>query len=650
MRFFLSLDQSEDSCTLALENFRKLRRQIPLLYATALVNIVGLHIATRGEELAVLSIQTFLTAFVVWRMIHWIFFERDIVDFEVAYKKMGDLVIFTIFLCTGFLFWTQSLVSTYPEELMIIALFSILAALGATYSLSSFPLLAMMPVAIIGLPVAGRLLFQDKPSMVGIGVSLLFALLLLMRLLYTHSHALTELAGSRLQAARERHRAKEAEIDALQRAEQDSLTGLANRGKLMRELSDKMVQGLGAGSGSVLALGDLDGFKAANDAFGHAAGDTILKTFGSRLQEAFGNAALVARTGGDEFAIFWPDGLSAQDIENAGHKICDLASTPVEWEGKWLHVSASCGFTEAGPLSHSVSEFLRQADSALYHAKAAGKSAWQFYDLELLAADQRRAGLEKLLIEGTSRDELRIMFQPIVSLSSGKTVYGEALARWTSQALGEVSPSEFISIAEQMGAISDFNDMLLRKATSRARLWPLDLGLSFNLSALQISRPGTALRLLHLLAEEGFSPSRVQFEVAETAFATELATAKKELQALREAGSTIALDNFGAGHASISSLRDLVFDVIKLDGSLTADIQHCERSRGILLGLIDLCHAAGAKCVAEHVETQDQLTLIRAMGCDFAQGYFLGMPTCGIPTFGPVAEQDGRSFRQSNLG
>ena len=137
MRFFLSLDQSEDSCTLALENFRKLRRQIPLLYATALVNIVGLHIATRGEELAVLSIQTFLTAFVVWRMIHWIFFERDIVDFEVAYKKMGDLVIFTIFLCTGFLFWTQSLVSTYPEELMIIALFSILAALGATYSLTA---------------------------------------------------------------------------------------------------------------------------------------------------------------------------------------------------------------------------------------------------------------------------------------------------------------------------------------------------------------------------------------------------------------------------------------------------------------------------------------------------------------------------------
>ena len=192
--------------------------------------------------------------------------------------------------------------------------------------------------------------------------------------------------------------------------------------------------------------------------------------------------------------------------------------------------------------------------------------------------------------------------------------------------------------------------MLLRKATSLARLWPLDVGLSFNLSALQISRAGTASRLLQLLAEEGFSPARVQFEVAETVFATELTTAKRELQALREAGSVIALENFGAGHASMSFLRDLVFDVIKLDGSLTADIQNCERSRAILLGLIDLCHAAGAKCIAEHVETEDQFTLVRAMGCDFAQGYFLGMPAYGTPQFGRNAERNIRPFKQSTGG
>ena len=170
MRFFLSLDPSADSCTQAVEKFKKLRRQIPLLYATALVNIVGLHITTKGNELVFLSPVTLLTIFLFWRMLHWVFIEKDTDNFDSVVQKMEKMVAYTTFLCIGFAIWAQLLVSAHPDELMSIVLFNILAALGAAYSLSSFPVVAMMPVAILGLPIAGRLLFQNNPSVIGIGV------------------------------------------------------------------------------------------------------------------------------------------------------------------------------------------------------------------------------------------------------------------------------------------------------------------------------------------------------------------------------------------------------------------------------------------------------------------------------------------------
>lgn len=617
----------------AVTNFRSLRQQIPLLYATALVNLVGLHVATGGKELVLISPVSLLTALLSWRMIVWLFFQRDCDDFDVIAAKLIKMVALTMLLCVGFSIWTQALVSKHPDEIMSIVLFSILAALGAAYGLSSFPRAAILPLAILGLPMATRLLFMNNATTTGIGISLSLVLLLVMRLLHTHSQALSGLVTSRLAAAREHNRAISAEVAALKRADHDALTGLANRAKLFREMQSRMFQGPTSGGGSVVAICDLDGFKGANDAFGHAAGDAILQVFAKRLSEAFGDNAVVARTGGDEFGLFWREGLAKRDIAKIGEKICALASTPIEWEAKSLNIGASCGITEAGPISSSVSEFVRQADSALYRAKASGRGVWRLYDQKMHALDKRRAGLEKMLLDRKAQMEMTVQFQPIFCLSSGKVVSSEALARWNSEELGIIPPSEFISVAEQLGLIEGLNDALLHKAINAFRPWPSELRLSFNLSALQISQEGSANRILALVEQQGFSPSCMQFEVTETAFLADMERAKRELEKLRDAGCIIALDDFGAGHASVSYLRDLVFDIVKLDGSLTTNIQHCERSRGILLGLIALCHASGAKCVAEHVETEEQLSLIRAMGCDFAQGYHLGRPASEITIF-----------------
>lgn len=647
LRALSYLIPAQSSCELreqAVANFRSLRQQMPLLYATVLVNLVGLHVATGGEELVLISPVSFLTAVLAWRMIVWLFFQRDCDDLDVIAAQMVKMVVLTVLVCVGFSIWTQVLISKHPGETMSILLFSILAALGAAYGLSSFPRAAILPLAILGLPMATRLMFMKDATSTGIGISLLLVLLLLMRLLHTHSRALSALVTGRLAIAKEHNRAISAEVAALKRADEDALTGLANRAKLFREMQRNMMQGPTSGGGSVVAISDLDGFKAANDAFGHAAGDAILEAFASRLLGAFGNNAIVARTGGDEFAIFWRNGLAKQDIAKIGRTICDLASTPIEWEGKSLNIGASCGLAEAGPISSSVSEFVRQANSALYRAKASGRGVWRLYDQEMHALDKRRAGLEKMLLDRKAQMEMTVHFQPIICLASNTVVSSEALARWNSEELGVIPPSEFISVAEQLGIIEELNEALLRKAVNAVRPWPPELRLSFNLSAIQISLEGAAARMLDLLEEDGFSLGSIQFEVTETAFLADMAKAKRELQKLREAGCIIALDDFGAGHASVSYLRDLVFDVVKLDGSLTTDIQYCERSRRILLGLIELCHASGAKCVAEHVETEEQLALIRAMGCDFAQGYHLGRPKSGMTI---LAMNPGRTAQSS---
>ncbi|WP_172835989.1 putative bifunctional diguanylate cyclase/phosphodiesterase [Porphyrobacter sp. CACIAM 03H1] len=608
------------------EIFDNLRKQIPLLYAAAIVNLIGMHVAIGGAELKLISPITVLSAVLLWRAFFWAFVQKPTEDLLKARTELLQVAAFTVLLCTGFSIWAQFLITAYPELALSVVFFSLLAALGAAYGLSSFPRAAVVPLTLLGMPVAVRLLFLGDGLTKAMGFSLLLVILLFMRLLQTHSKALTDLISSRMAAAREHNRAISAEVAAIKRADADDLTGVANRAKLIRDIGRDMIQGPATGGGSVVAICDLDGFKRANDVFGHAAGDALLIAFGQRLAEEFSGAATVARMGGDEFAVFWRDGLSTAELFAAGDRICELAAQPVEWNGKKLTVGTSCGITEAGPYANSVQEFLRQADTALYMAKASGRGRWQFYDEIAFSIDKRRAKLELLLLSEEAFSELYVDFQPIYEVSSGNLVYLEALARWHSMQLGSVSPGEFISLAENLGKIEAINEAILEKALTNACGWPPGVRLSFNLSAAQISRGGTAERILATLAKHRVSPNLMLFEVTESAVLADMRTAKQELEILRHAGCLVALDDFGAGHASVAYLRHLVFDVVKLDGSLTKDIETCTRSRQVLLGLVNLCHAAGALCVAEHIETAGQLDLVRTMGCDLAQGFHLSRP------------------------
>lgn len=620
-------DSSREQREQIISIFGSLRKQIPLLYGVALINLVGLHVATHGSELRWFSPVTILSILLVVRMVYWIGFQKPSNELAKIRRELMKMVIFTTILSLGFSVWAQSLITTYSEETMTILLYSVLAALGAAYGLSSFPRAALIPLLILGLPVAVRLSLMGSASDRGIAVSLVLVIILFIWQLHVHNKALLGLVRGQLAVARERNRAIKAELEAVSRADEDVLSGLANRGKLVREIEENMVRGPATGGGSVLAICDLDGFKAANDAFGHAAGDEILQEYARRLNEAFRDKALVARLGGDEFSIFWKDGLASRELEEAAAKICRLAGQPIEWDGKELFVGASCGVTEAGPFTWSNEEFFRQADAALYKAKASSRGHWCLYDQPQFLADQRNAKIEKSILSGEAIHEMDVHFQPIFDLEKGVPVFAEALARWNSAELGIVSPDEFIRISEKLGVIDRLNECLLAKALKAAKDWPETLSLSFNLSAMQLSRSHATDRIDQIVSASALTPQRVQFEVTETAILCDLGHAERELAKLSKLGYTIALDDFGSGYASVAYLRKLPFDTIKLDGSLIDNVLDCERSRQILFGLVDLCHAAGARCVAEHIEAYEQLSLAQAIGCDYGQGYCLGKPT-----------------------
>jgi predicted signal transduction protein with EAL and GGDEF domain len=272
-----------------------------------------------------------------------------------------------------------------------------------------------------------------------------------------------------------------------------------------------------------------------------------------------------------------------------------------------------------------ASSVLRQADLALYRAKNQGRAGVELYSARLGHEVRRRAEIESALRAPEVKDEIEQLYQPVVELSTGRIAGFEALARWTHSRLGEISPADFIPMTEQMQLVEPLSDALLRRAANAALRWRPDQRLSFNLSAVQLCSAGTSGRILCCLQEVGLPPERLQIEVTETAMMADFATARDNLSALQERGVTVMLDDFGAGFASISYLREMKFDGIKLDGSLVSASRQPEGAR-LLKGVVDLARALRVPCVAEHVETARQARFLTDLGCGFGQGWWFSRP------------------------
>ena len=402
-------------------------------------------------------------------------------------------------------------------------------------------------------------------------------------------------------------------------AHHDPLTGLVNRVVFAERLATLLL----AGQRIALLAIDLDGFKGVNDTLGHATGDKMLIRTAALLVAAVGAEDVVARIGGDEFAILHRLSAEEEDASALVDRIFTIAAADCAVPA----IRLSIGIALSQRHAQEGDELHACADIALYRAKADGRNRARLYDAAMDEERRQRRWLAHELRHAAPRGELYLAFQPIADCATRRIIGQEALARWTHPALGPVSPDIFISIAEENGLIAETGQHLLVEALTVARSWSSEWMLAINLSPVQLRDPVMAKQMLATIAARGFDPNRLEVEVTEGVLIDERETATANLRALRAAGVRIVMDDFGTGYASLSSLQQFPFDKIKIDRSFVAGMNAHGPALSIVRASIGLGRSLNIPIVAEGVETEQQYAALDALGCQQIQGYLIGRPT-----------------------
>jgi diguanylate cyclase (GGDEF)-like protein len=439
---------------------------------------------------------------------------------------------------------------------------------------------------------------------------------------------------------REVSRRRTAEAQAVGLAYYDPLTGLANRRKFDEHLSS-----LAGNATYGLLMVDLDGFKPVNDIFGHTAGDVVLAETASRIVEACGRKALVARFGGDEFAVITKaldDEAEAvelaQGISRAFEKTFVVGSADAT-------IRASIGLTIFRPGQQTAEDAVREADVALYQAKDDPTISYCFFEPAMEERLRRRKLMERRLRTAITQKTVKPYFQPLVDLRTKQIIGFEALARWTDAELGSIGPDEFIALAEESGLITDLSMCLLRAACQEAVRWPSHIKLSFNLSPKQFKDKLVGLRILGVLGETGLSANRLEVEITESSLVENREQARQVLASLRSAGVKIAIDDFGTGYSSLYHLREFRFDNLKIDRSFIQAMERGNDDAIIVQAILNLSKGLGLVATAEGIERIDQLSSLLSSGCHHGQGYLFGKAMTGEDALTLIEERNPKALR-----
>jgi diguanylate cyclase (GGDEF)-like protein len=420
----------------------------------------------------------------------------------------------------------------------------------------------------------------------------------------------------------ERRRA-EAKISHL--ARHDLLTNLPNR-VLFREFLEQAFAKSRSGEGCAILCLDLDHFKTVNDTLGHPVGDELLKLAATRLLSVVQSADMVARIGGDEFAIVQTAVARPEQCSELASRIVDLIGQPFQVQGRHVEIGTSVGIAIAPNDGASPDQLLKNADMALYLAKSDGRGTHRFFEREMDRRLQARRTLELDLRSAIANAEFELHYQPIIRLADGHVSCFEALVRWNHPQRGMIPPGQFIPLAEETGLIVPLGEWVLRTACAQASRWSEKVGVAVNLSAAQFKGRNLVQIALSALAASGLAPSRLDLEITESVLLQDEANTLATLHQLRGLGVRISMDDFGTGYSSLAYLRSFPFDKIKIDRSFVRDIAESNDSQAIIRAVTGLAQSLKIATVVEGIETEAQLTMAKAEGCDEAQGFLFSKP------------------------
>jgi diguanylate cyclase (GGDEF)-like protein len=423
-------------------------------------------------------------------------------------------------------------------------------------------------------------------------------------------------------------RKSEREIKRLARS--DSLTGLPNRAMMRQTLDEALRNATHRQKGCALFMIDLDRFKNVNDTLGHPIGDALLREVAGRLTSVMGNHGQVGRLGGDEFQAVLPGAVELGLLESLARTMIEQVSRPYIIEGHKVTIGASVGIAIGDHGRASADALVRNADLALYAAKAAGRGKHRLYEPSMHSEAAERQLLENDLRQAIERGELSVHYQPIVR-TAGEEISGfESLVRWEHPKRGAISPAKFIPLAEEAGLIGRIGEWVLRAALEEAAHWPDHVRVAVNLSPLQFNDPGVVTMVASHLRETGVRAERLELEITEGVFLADGVSTDETFANLKKLGVRLALDDFGTGYSSLGYLKKAPFDKIKIDQSFVrgaASSSATNRNAAIIRAIVTLAESLGMDTCAEGVETHDDLQLIRELGVSMVQGYIFGKPT-----------------------